>query len=112
GRSVLIAIDCETGEKLWETPNVNDWKMSHSSVLPFSFDGVKMFVYSAVGGVCGVAAEGENAGKVLWETNKWNHQVVAPSPVCMPDGKIFLSAGYGAGSMVLQLKKSGDKFEV
>jgi outer membrane protein assembly factor BamB len=112
GRSVMIAIDCESGEKLWETPNINEWKMSHSSIMPFTYEGAKMYVYSAVGGVCGIAAEGENAGKVLWETGKWNHQVVAPSPVCMPDGKIFLSAGYGAGSMVLQLKKSGDNFEV
>jgi outer membrane protein assembly factor BamB len=112
GRSVMIAIDCKTGEKLWETPNINELKMSHSSIIPFTFEGVKMYVYSAVGGVCGIAAEGDNAGKVLWETSKWNHQVVAPSPVCMPDGKIFLSAGYGAGSMALQLKKSGDKFDV
>ncbi len=103
GRSMLIAIDCESGELLWETPNDKSWKMSHSSIMPFTFGGQRMYVYSAIGAVIGVAAEGPDEGKVLWSNTNWNHTVVAPSPVCMPDGKIFLTAGYGAGSMVIQL---------
>ncbi len=71
-----------------------------------------MYVYSAYGGVCGVAADGPNAGTILWQTSAWNHQVVAPAPVCMPDGKVFLTAGYGAGGMVMQVTKSGDLFSV
>ena len=112
GKAILIAVDCETGEVLWETPNKNGWAMSHSSVMPYSFKGRKMYVYSAIGGACGIAAEGTDAGQVLWETSAWNHKVVAPSPVCLPDGKIFLSAGYGAGSMVLQLIETENKCEV
>ncbi len=112
GKALMVAIDGETGEKIWETPNEKGWKMSHSSIMPFTFKGVKMYVYSAVGGACGIAAEGENAGEILWQTSEWNHNVVAPSPVCLPDGTIFLSAGYGAGSMVLQLKKEGENFSV
>ena len=80
--------------------------------MPFEYEGRNMYVYSAVGGACGIEAEGRNAGSIIWSTNKWNHSVVAPSPVCMPDGKIFLTAGYGAGSMVLQLEKSGEDFSV
>jgi outer membrane protein assembly factor BamB len=60
--------------------------------------------------VFGVAADGPDAGTVLWESAAWNHQVVAPTPICMPDGKVFLTAGYGAGSMVLQVRESGDQF--
>jgi outer membrane protein assembly factor BamB len=103
GKSMLIAVDCATGEILWEVPNEMDWKMSHSSIMPYTFAGQRMYVYSAVGGVMGVAADGPDEGTVLWSSAEWNHQVVAPSPVCLPDGKIFLTAGYGAGSMVLQL---------
>lgn len=112
GKALMVAVDCATGQKVWETPNPNGWKMSHSSVIPFTFGGRKMFVYSAVGGMVGVAADGPDAGQVLWETAAWNHSVVAPSPVCMPDGKIFITAGYGAGSMMLQLKENGGKFSV
>lgn len=110
GKALMIAVDCKTGEILWETPNPKGWKMSHSSIMPFTFQGVKMYVYSAIGGACGIAADGPQAGTVLWETSQWNHPVVAPSPLCFPDGKIFLSAGYGAGSMVLKLVKEDQGF--
>nr|WP_319997382.1 PQQ-binding-like beta-propeller repeat protein [uncultured Draconibacterium sp.] len=110
GSKMMVAIDCETGEKLWETPNPNGWKMSHSSVMPFTFGGRKMYVYSAIGGLLGVAADGPDAGQILWATSQWNHSVVAPSPVCMPDGKIFLTAGYGAGSMIVQLTENNGVF--
>jgi outer membrane protein assembly factor BamB len=112
GSALMIAVDCETGEKLWETPNPNGYKMSHSSIMPYTFGGRKIFVYSSIGALTGVAADGPDAGTILWETNAWNHSVVAPSPVCMPDGKIFMTAGYGAGSMVLQLKENNGRFSV
>lgn len=106
GKALMIAVDCKTGDKLWEVPNPDQWKMSHSSVLPFTFKGKKMFVYCAIGGMVAVSAEGDDAGKVLWKAPEWDTNVIAPSPVCMPDGRIFLTAGYGAGSMVIQLEES------
>ncbi len=112
GTSLLVALDMESGQVLWETPNPGGWQMSHSSIMPWEYRGVKMYVYSAYGGVCGIAAGGPEAGKILWETTAWNHQVVAPSPVCMSDGKVYLTAGYGAGAMVLQLKGEGPTFGV
>lgn len=112
GKALVIAVNCETGEKVWETPNPNNYKMSHSSVMPFTFGGRKMFVYSPIGALVGIAADGPDAGKVLWESKAWNHSVVAPSPVCMPDGKIYITAGYGAGAMMLQLKENGGNFSI
>jgi outer membrane protein assembly factor BamB len=112
GKALMIGVDCQTGEKLWETPNPDGWKMSHSSVMPFTYGGRKMYVYSAIGGMVGIAADGDDVGKALWKTDAWNHSVVAPSPVCMDDGKIFMTAGYGAGSMMLQLSENNGNFSV
>ncbi len=112
GKSLMIGVDCATGEIVWETPNPDNWEMSHSSIMPFEYGGRKMYVYSAIGGIIGVAANGHEAGTVLWKSSEWNHPVVAPSPVCMPDGKIFLTAGYGAGSMLLQLHETNGVFNV
>jgi len=112
GTALMAAYDCATGKKLWETPNPGGWKMSHSSIMPMTFAGKRMFVYSAVGGVCGVAADGPDAGLVLWSSDAWNKSVVAPSPVCLPDGRVFLTAGYGAGSMMIRIKPSGSRFDV
>jgi len=112
GKSLLIAVDCATGEIIWDTPNTNKLKMSHSSIMPWTLNGTKMYVYSAVGGVVGIGADGEHQGKILWESLKWGCSVVAPSPVCFPDGKLFLTAGYGAGSMVFKVNGSGSSFSI
>ncbi|MDD4143433.1 MAG: PQQ-binding-like beta-propeller repeat protein [Prolixibacteraceae bacterium] len=112
GKALMVAIDCETGEKLWETPNPSDWKMSHSSVMPFTYGGRKMYVYSAAGALVGIAADGDDAGKLLWSTTEWNHSVIAPSPVCMPDGRIFMTAGYGAGSMMARLSENNGEYSI
>lgn len=111
GKAIMIGVDCQSGKILWETPNPLGLKMSHASIMPFEFKGTKMYVYSAVGGVVGIAADGDRKGEVLWQNSAWHHKVVAPSPVCLPDGKIFLAAGYGAGSMVLQLEESNANFQ-
>lgn len=112
GSAVMIAVDCATGKVLWETPNPGGFKMSHSSIMPWTLNGKKMYVYSAVGGVLGVSAEGADEGKILWKSTAWNHAVVAPAPVCFPDGKVFLTAGYGAGSMMLKVTPSGGEYKV
>ncbi len=110
GTSLLIGVDCETGEIVWETPNPNNWLMSHSSVLPFTIHGVKMYVYSAIGGIVGVSAEEGTAGQIVFESKLWNHTVIAPSPIYLGDGRIFLTAGYGAGSLMLKINVENGVF--
>lgn len=112
GTSLLIGIDCATGKVLWKTPNPDNWKMSHSSVMPMVLGGKKMYVYAAVGGICGVSADGDDRGQILWKTTEFAPSVVAPSPLILDNGKILISAGYGAGSMLFQLVKSGESFNV
>ena len=112
GTSLLIGVDCATGKLVWQTPNPDKWKMSHSSVMPMTFGGKKMYVYAAVGGICGVSAEGSDKGQILWKTAEFAPSVVAPSPVIMDNGKILITAGYGAGAMLFQLTNNGGAFGV
>lgn len=108
GTEVLMAgVDCQTGELKWQTPNTPEFKMSHSSVMPMTLDGKKTYVYVGVGGVCGVSAEGDDTGKLLWSVNKWQPSVVAPSPLQLNGNQVFLVAGYGAGGALLQVDYSG-----
>ncbi len=112
GESLLIGVDCETGNVLWRTPNPRGWKMSHSSVAPMKLAGVKQYLYCAEGGVVGVAADGDNRGRMLWQTSEWSPKVCAPSPVVFEDGRIFVTAGYGAGSMMLRVTEQNGSFAV
>lgn len=108
GRMLLMAVDCATGEILWETPNPDGWTMSHSSIVSMQFAGRKAYVYSAIGGIVAVAAEEPDRGKILWKTNAWLHNVVAPSPVQLSETRIFVTSGHGAGSMLLSLVSGTD----
>jgi outer membrane protein assembly factor BamB len=109
GDALMIAVDCETGETIWQSPNPHGWLMTHSSIMPMEFAGKRMYVYCGggkyVGGVVGVSADD---GTVLWRTTEWKMRTNVPSPVILNDGLIFLSAGYNAGSMMLRLDKEGD----
>ncbi len=108
--ALLIAVDCETGSVVWRTPNPHGWDMSHSSIMPMTFGGRKMYVYCALGGMVGVAADGDKAGEILWEM-PWITRVVAPSPVPVDGGRVFLTAGYGKGNMMLQVREDGGAFK-
>jgi outer membrane protein assembly factor BamB len=51
--------------------------------------------------VAGIAADD---GSILWETPDWKISIATVStPVPLPDNRIFLSGGYEAGSMMLQI---------
>ena len=101
GGALMIAVDCQTGEILWQTPNPNGWLMTHSSIMPTEFMGARMYVYCASGGVVGVSAKD---GSILWEHANWQVRTAnVPSPVIVGQGLIFLSGGYNAGSMMLRL---------
>jgi len=109
GSALMIAVDCESGNILWESPNPDGWKMTHSSVMPAEFDGRRVYVYCASGGVAGVAAKD---GRILWKTDRWTILVAnVPSPVPVGRNGIFLAGGYNAGSAMLRLVSSGPDIE-
>ena len=110
GTALLIAVECETGKVLWKTPNPDGWQMTHTSVVPIEFKDKRMYVYCGSRGVVGVSAEN---GQVLWKTTEWPdpHKLltaVVPSPVPCGEGRLFFTADYLAGSLMLQLKAEGE----
>ena len=106
--ALLVAVDLATGKTRWQTSNSNDWKMTHSSVMPMQFAGRRMYVYCASGGVAGISADD---GAILWQTSDWKISIATvPTPVILDDGRIFLTGGYDAGSLMLQLEKTATGF--
>jgi outer membrane protein assembly factor BamB len=110
GSALMIGVHCKTGEVAWETGNPHGLNMSHSSIMPMTINGVNMYIYSALGGLCAIGADEENLGEILWFTRAWDNAVIAPSPVIFPDNRIFLTAGYGAGSMMIRVSMNGNDF--
>ena len=107
GEKVLMtALDLRTGETAWETPNDRCLKMSHASVLSAELLGTKQYVYAGIGGIA--ACDGQ--GDPLWTCTQWKPAVWAPTPLAISDDKLFLTAGYGAGSAILAVKKDAAGF--
>jgi len=103
GESLIMAVDVETGEVAWQTPNPRGWEMTHSSLVSVEFAGQRMYVWCAGGGVVGVSAED---GTLLWEMTDWQIRIAnVPTPVPVGDGRLFLSGGYNAGAMMVQLSE-------
>ena len=103
GDCLIAAIDINTGQAVWKTPNPNHWKMTHSSLAVMEFAGKKMYLYCAGGGLVAVDAA---TGAILWDYPDWKISFATiPSPLPVGDGRIFLSGGYNAGSAMLQLKE-------
>ncbi len=112
GRALMVAVDAGTGEVLWETPNPHGWQMSHASIVPMVLAGRKTWIYPALGGLVGVAADGDEVGSVLWETDAWDHPVVAPSAVPLGDDRLLVTAGFGVGSAIFRVESRADGYTV
>jgi outer membrane protein assembly factor BamB len=112
GTSLMIGVECKTGKVAWNTANPEKWKMSHSSVIPMTIRGKKMYVYASIGGIVGVSASSPDRGRMLWKTSVFKPSVIAPSPILLEDNRIFLTAGYGAGATLFQVNRQRESYSI
>jgi outer membrane protein assembly factor BamB len=87
-------------------------RMSHGSIIPMVIHGKKMYIYNAIGGVCGVSAEDSDRGKLLWLTKEWNPATTAASPLFLGNDEIAVFGEYGAGGARLRINYDGSSFSV
>ena len=104
--ALLAAFDLKTGKRLWQVPNDKGIKMSHSSVLATTLCGRRQYVYGGIGGITACSEEGVQ----LWQCRDWKPAVWAPTPVKLDEHRLFLTAGYGAGSAVLAVSEANGVF--
>jgi outer membrane protein assembly factor BamB len=81
--------------------------MTHSSVMAGELAGQHTLVYCASGGVAGVAPD----GTPLWDTAEWKISIATvPSPLLLSPDRVFLTGGYNAGSLMLQVQNLNGQF--
>jgi outer membrane protein assembly factor BamB len=112
GKALMIGVECSTGKVLWRTPNPDSLRMSHTSIIPMNILGKKMYVYAALGGVCGVSAESGDVGKVLWKTTEWSPSIAVSSPVYLGNNEIAVFGSYGAGTARIRINKEESGYTV
>ena len=106
---LMTALRLSDGEELWRAPNPRGWQMTHSSVVPAEVGGRRMYIYCGSGGVAGVSADD---GAIFWDTTAWRINVATvPTPLVVGEGRVLLTGGYNAGSMLLGLAPKDEGFE-
>jgi outer membrane protein assembly factor BamB len=99
----LVAYDLITGKQVWAG---GDYRAAYASPILTAIDGVRQVVIFDAVGAGGYDAQ---SGKELWRSPEWTNQFDnnCAQPIILAHGSIFLSSGYGTGSMLLDVKKSG-----
>jgi outer membrane protein assembly factor BamB len=111
GKALMLGVSCATGKVLWKTPNPDTLRMSHGSIMPMVIHGKRMYVYNAVGGVCGVSADGNDTGKLMWHTTEWSPATTAASPLFLGNDEIAVFGSYGAGGARIKINYDGSGYK-
>lgn len=101
----VIALDVTSGELRWKSESIGGG--AHPSPVLQTIHGVEQVV--ALAGTALVGLDPSN-GKELWRYRGWKASNPIANPLVFPDGRIFLSAGYGSGSQMVVLRKDGDAY--
>lgn len=109
GDALIVVFDQATGKEIWRSPNPGKDLMSHSSVMATTIDGVKQYLYFTMNKVVGVSA---SDGQILWTTPFIAKMAACASPLAIGDGRIFITSGYDAGSMMIKVQKGASGFTV
>ncbi|MCH2209780.1 MAG: PQQ-like beta-propeller repeat protein [Fuerstiella sp.] len=105
--AAVIAYDCLTGEQRWS--GAGD-RATYASPQIAELDGVpQVLIYCSTG----LWAHAADSGKKLWSfpwTNMTRLNIA--QPIVLPDKSVFISSGYGGGSALLSVTRSGDNWQV
>ncbi len=112
----LVALDRFTGEEVWRTAELG---CSHSSPILVELDGHPQILYVSsyadlhvdeagdpVDGL--VSAFDPQDGSLLWRFKDYDCLLPIPAPIAVDDTHLFLTGGYEAGSMMLEVKAGAE----
>ena len=120
GKAGVVAFAKATGKVVWKTPPIckkaravlagpgigkTGFEMSYSSPLLTTIDGVLQVVVLSHDRVVGVDPSG---GGVLWTYQPWRAKRNIPMPTPVGDGRLFVTCGYGVGSVMIQASRGGE----
>jgi outer membrane protein assembly factor BamB len=104
GRSV-VAYHRLSGEPVWKAL---DDRQAYTSPMLVTLGGVRQILIVSATRAFGLTPDG---GRVLWEY-PWptGMGINAAQPLLLGDDRVFLSASYGQGAAVFEVRRDGDRF--
>ena len=104
GSKAGLAAFTKDGNVAWQSEPCGS--MQYMSAALMKIDGVEQIAaYGNAGRKSTTLISVDPAtGKTLWKFDKWGCDLPIASPVHAGEGKVFLTGGYGAGSVMIQVK--------
>ena len=96
GKSI-VAFDKKSGDVVWTT---HTDEVGYSSPIPIDFGGVRQIIFLTSKTLLSVAPED---GQIYWKY-AWPKGINIATPIFIPDDKIFISASYDKGAVLLKMR--------
>jgi len=95
----IVALDKKNGELIWQSKDFTEGAQ-YASIIIAEHGGKRQYIQLMQKTLVGLDAE---SGDVLWKTDFPGRTAVIPTPI-YHDGKVYITAGYGAGCKLVELK--------
>jgi outer membrane protein assembly factor BamB len=98
-KGTVAALDKLTGKRVWQS---GDWQdnAQYASIVPAEIQGVEQYVQLTQKQFSGIAVED---GSLLWQAGfRGGRVAVVPTPI-VQDNQVYISAGYGAGCVLVEI---------
>jgi outer membrane protein assembly factor BamB len=104
----VVAYDRVTGNQVWATPGK---RAGYSSPMLATLADHRQIVLFDGGQVAGYEPA---SGKLLWSYpwNRTREDINVAQPIVWPDGRVFISSGYGVGCALIQVTAQSGNWEV
>ncbi len=103
----VVAFEKDTGKIIWQSPPFD--VMAYTSPMIATIGGVEQVLMAGNRRVAGISL---TDGKILWSSGAYRCSIPIPSPTAIGDGRVFLTGGYDAGSIMLKVQRGADGFTV
>ncbi len=103
----MVALNKKDGSDIWKASAIGS--DAYTSPTPATIDGVEQVIMLASQGLISVEPA---TGKTLWRYDGYRCRNAIPSPTVLDDGRIFLTGGYRAGSVMIHLSREGGEWRV
>ena len=101
----IVAFDKKSGDVIWT--NHTD-AVGYSSPIPIDFGGIRQIIFLTSKTLLSVAPEN---GQIYWKYS-WPEGINIATPIFVPDDKIFISASYDKGAVLLKMIVDRDRIGI
>lgn len=96
-KGTIACFSLQTGKQLWQSSEIKE-QANYASIIAVNHFGRRQYIQLTGQKVFGLDGD----GKLLWQHDFPGRVAVVPTPI-YKDGQVYVTAGYGAGCLLLNI---------